>query len=434
MPRFHPGPMLPEPFVDRYIVPAVRVFLLASLLFSLSLGGCDKGGSASGSTSSTGSADAKGKQDGVDVELTKEAYEAARLRIAPARRADRRGALVAHGTLDLSPKRVAKIGSLVDGRVTSMRVTIGDHVKAGEVLATIESVAVGRARADYYQAQARLKQAEKELLREQQLQRDGVASERVVTAAHTDRDVAAFEARAAAERLRAVGLDPGAAGGAASGAVSLATPLAGVVLNAKARVGEAVAPADSLFTVGDLAELWLLVDVYERDLARVRAGDAVRVSAVAAPGRVFEGRVDHVHEAIDPARRAADVRIVLPNPDGVLRPGMSATARIAVGAEATSAPAPAATGAPSAAATAAPAPDERVVLVPRGAIQLIDGLAHVFVERGERKFEMRAIEAGAAYEGDVEVMRGLLADERVVVEGAFILKSQALREQMGAND
>jgi cobalt-zinc-cadmium efflux system membrane fusion protein len=359
------------------------------------------------------------QEQGVDVELAPQAQEAAKLAIEAARAAPRAGVLVAQGTLELSPRRVAKIGSLVDGRVVSMKAQIGDKVRAGEVLATIESVAVGRARAEYFQAQARLKQADKELSREKQLASEGVTSDRSVLQAQTDREVAGFEARAAAEKLRAVGLDPGSGERAAGGsALALATPIAGVVITAKARVGEAVAPADTLFTVGDLAELWLMVEVFERDLAKIHVGDAVRVTAVAVPGRVFEGRVDHVNEAMDPARRAADVRVVLPNADGALRPGMSATARVA-----TSAPE---AGDAGAAATA--------VLVKRGAVQFIDGLSHVFVEKGERKYELRAIEMGPAYEGDVEVTRGLAAGERVVVEGAFILKSQVLREQMGAND
>jgi cobalt-zinc-cadmium efflux system membrane fusion protein len=349
------------------------------------------------------------------------------------RLAPRLGALVAQGALELSPKRVAKIGSLVDGRVTSIRVQMGDRVKAGDVVAQIESAAVGRARADYFQAQARLRHADEELGRDKALVGSGAVSERTVTRSQTERDVAGFEARAAAERLRAVGVGPGGAGDRGGNGVTLVAPLAGVILEAKARVGEAVAPADTLFMVGDLSELWLMVEVYERDLAKVRPGDPVRVTTLAAPGRIFEGRVDHVMETMNPLRRAADVRVVLPNDDGALRPGMSAIARIAVG-DAPAAPAPSGSAAPLASAAPSAVPEAQAIVVPRGALQAIDGLMHVFVEKGERKYELRAVETGASYEGDVEIVRGLKAGERVVIEGAFILKSQVLREQMGSND
>jgi cobalt-zinc-cadmium efflux system membrane fusion protein len=176
-----------------------------------------------------------------------------------------------------------------------------------------------------------------------------------------------------------------------------------------------------------------MVEVYERDLAKVRPGDPVRVTTLAAPGRIFEGRVDHVMETMNPLRRAADVRVVLPNDDGALRPGMSAIARIAVG-DAPAAPAPSGSAAPLASAAPSAVPEAQAIVVPRGALQAIDGLMHVFVEKGERKYELRAVETGASYEGDVEIVRGLKAGERVVIEGAFILKSQVLREQMGSND
>ncbi|MFO0761370.1 MAG: efflux RND transporter periplasmic adaptor subunit [Byssovorax sp.] len=414
----------------------------AVLLLALALAA---GGPACGNKGSAQEApEAKPKlEPGVDVELTQEAQEAARIKVAPARVATRGGALTAQGTLALSPKRVAKIGSLVDGRVSAVRVQPGDRVKVGEALASIESAAIGRARADYFQAQARLRHAEDELRRDKALVGNGAVSERTVTKSQTERDVAAFEARAASERLRAVGVDPGTSGERTGNGVSLTAPLAGVVLDARARVGEAVAPADTLFTVGDLAELWLMIEVYERDLAKVRPGEPVRVTTVAVPDRIFEGRVDHVMETIDPARRAADVRVILPNADGMLRPGMSATARIALGdappaasgaPAASAAPAPSAAPLASASAMAGAAPEGQVVIVPRGALQGIDGLMHVFVEKGERKYELRAVEIGPAYEGEVEVLRGLAAGERVVVEGSFILKSQVLREQMGSND
>jgi cobalt-zinc-cadmium efflux system membrane fusion protein len=357
-------------------------------------------------------------EPGVDVELSPEAMKAAKLVVAPARLAPRGGALTVVGSLELSPKHVAKVGTMVEGRVTSVRAQMGDKVKAGEVLATIESSAAGRARAEHMQAEAKLQQAEKELAREKQLSGEGVSSQRALASAQTDRDVASVELRAASERLRAVGLGQ-RSGDAASGALALTAPMGGVVLAAKPKLGEAVQPSDDLFTVGDLSEVWLMVEVYERDLARVHEGDVARVTVLAVPGQVFEGHVDHIGEAIDPMRHAADIRVVLGNAKGALRPGMSATARLVT------------TGA---SAEAGDAGDANAVVIAKSAVQRIDGLAHLFIEKEGGKYELRAVELGAAYEGDVEVARGLAVGERVVVDGAFLLKSQVLREQMGSND
>jgi len=348
------------------------------------------------------------KTPGVDVELGAEALKAARVAVAPARKAKRGATLSAVGTLELSPKRVAKIGSLVEGRITKINVEVGDKVQAGGVLATIESASIGRARADHLSAMARLRAADKNVETVEQLVKRGIDPERSLVIARTERDVANFEVAAAAQKLKAVGID-GASG--ASG-IALVTPLAGTVLDTKARLGEAVASSDTLFTVGDLSEVWLVVDVYERDLAKVKIGDEATVTLLALPGKTFSGKVGHVSETLDPVRRAAFVRVVLPNADGALRPGTSASARILTGAGGS----------------------VEVVVVPKSAIQLIDGLAHVFVEKEAGKYQLRAVELGLANDPDVEVARGLDAGERVVVDGAFILKSEVLREQMGKND
>lgn len=346
------------------------------------------------------------KTPGVDVELRPEALAAAKLTVAEAKKGTPGGGLTAVGALELSPRKVAKVGALVEGRIAKIAVEPGDAVTAGGLLAAMDSPGAGRARADYLSALARMKAAERQSEGVEKLVKLGIDAERALLAARTDRDVAGFEVGAAAQKMRAVGID------ASGSAITLVSPIAGTVIEAKARIGEAVAPSDTLFVVGDLSEVWLVVEVHERDVAKVNVGDPARVSLLGLPGRSFEGKVGHVPPVIDPLRKIARVRVVLPNPDGALRPGMTAAARIALRGEAKG----------------------EVVLVPRAAVQLIDGLAHVFVEKEPGKYELRALELGAAGDADHEVRRGLAAGERVVVEGAFILKSELLREQMGKND
>ncbi|MEI8258135.1 MAG: efflux RND transporter periplasmic adaptor subunit, partial [Deltaproteobacteria bacterium] len=226
-----------------------------------------------------------------------------------------------------------------------------------------------------------------------------------------------LETRAAEQRLRAVGVTElgGGRGGVAS--LSLTSPIAGVVLEMNARLGQTVGADDTLFVVGETDHVWLVLDVYERDMDRVHDGDEVRVQTVAHPGRVFEGRVARLGAVVDRERRVATATVILANADGALRPGMSATARIL-----------------SSGGTAAGGDAGLAVVVPRGAVQTVDGQTLVFVQRGPGRFQMRPIERGADIEGDVEITRGLRAGEPVVVEGAFVLKSELLRSQMGVND
>lgn len=352
------------------------------------------------------------KEDGVDVKLGDKALAAAHLAVGKARTVPRRATVLASGRITFVPSRVARVGPPIAGRVGTVPVVPGQKVGRGAVLVTLESVEVGRARADYLSAKTRLTQAKSELEREQRLMAGGASSERALLVAQTESATAEAQLRAAQDRLSTLGLGAGANGQS----VALVAPIAGTVLELTARVGQPVGPTDTLVTVGETEQVWLEVDLYERDLGKVHVGDDVRVTSIAFPGRVFEGKVDQLGATVDPERHVLEARIVLPNTDGALKPGMTASARI-LGA-----------------ALAGDAGAGTAVVVPKGAIQNIDGQPFVFVEKERGKFELRPVERGEDIEDDVEIKRGLADGEPVVTDGAFILKSEALKAQMGAND
>ena len=349
------------------------------------------------------------KEPGVDVSLSPRALAGAKLATGKVQRVPRRSSLTVAGSVDFVPNRVARIGPQISGRVASVPVAPGQTVARGAVVVTLDSVDIGRARADFLEAKSQLALAESEMAREDRLIDAGASSERAQQSAHTSRDLARVGLSAAGDRLRTLG----ASAGQGSSGFSLVSPIAGKVLEVKARLGQPVGPTDTLIVVGETSQVWLAVDVYERDLARVHAGDDVLATAVAYPDRTFEGKVDQLASVVDPARRVLEARIVLQNPDGALRPGMTATARIL--------------GVPEANAPA-------VISVPRGALQTIDGQPFVFIERSAGKFELRAVERGVELEQGVEIKQGLTGDETIVIDGSFILKSEVLRSQMGSND
>jgi membrane fusion protein, heavy metal efflux system len=348
------------------------------------------------------------KEPGVDVSLSPRALSGAKLATGKVQRVPRRSSLTVAGSIDFVPNRVARIGPQISGRVASVPVAPGQAVGRGAVVVTLDSVDIGRARADFLQAKSQLLLAESEVAREDRLIDAGASSERAQQSARTSRDLARVGLSAASDRLRTLG----ASGQGASG-FSLVSPIEGKVLEVKARLGQPVGPTDTLVVVGETSQIWLAVDIYERDLAHVHAGDDVLATAVAYPDRTFEGKVDQLASVVDPERRVLEARIVLKNPDGALRPGMTATARILAVPEA---------GAPP------------VISVPRGALQTIDGQPFVFIEVGGGKFELRAVERGVELEQGVEIKQGLTGEETIVTEGSFILKSEFLRSQMGSND
>lgn len=353
------------------------------------------------------------KEDGVDVKLAPKALEAAHLSTAQPRSIARRASVTAAGKVDFVPSRVARVGPPIAGRVGTIPIVVGQKVGRGAVLITLESVEVGRARGDYLTAKTRVEQTKAEVDRESRLLAGGATSDRAVLVARTEQAQAQAQLRAAEDRLATMGL-----GASASGqSLSLTAPIAGTVLQVNARMGQPVGPTDTLVVVGETEQVWLSVDVYERDVGKIHVGDEVRVSSIAFPGRSFDGKVDQLGAVVDPERHVLEARIVLPNLDGALKPGMTATARIL-----------------AAAAGGDGGAGETALVVPRHAIQTVDGQPFVFIQHEPGKYEMRPVERGADLDDDVEIARGLKPTDTVVVDGSFILKSEALKAQMGAND
>lgn len=355
------------------------------------------------------------KAEGVDVELTPKALEAARLKTGKATRLPKRAVVVASGLIDFAPSRVARVGPSIPGRVGRVIAVTGQKVGRGALLVTVESAELGRAQADYAQSKARLAQTNAEVEREKRLVGVGASSERALIVAETDKGTAEADLRAAQQRLSTLGLGGESGGGGAP----LTSPLAGTVLEVRARVGQPVGPTDTLVVVGETAQVWLAIDVYERDVGKVKIGDDVKVVTIAYPDRTFTGKVDQVGAALDAERHVLEIRVILDNPDGLLKPGMTATARV-FGTQGNLAE--------------ADGGDARALFVPKGAVIAVDGAPFVFVEHEPGKYEMRAIERGDESEDGVEVKRGLKGDETLVVEGTFMLKSEALKAQMGSND
>jgi RND family efflux transporter MFP subunit len=155
--------------------------------------------------------------------------------------------------------------------------------------------------------------------------------------------------------------------------------------------------------------VWVQVDAYDEQMAGLRVGQSVHARTRAYPDRVFSGRIDNISAVLDPATRAVKVRVVLPNSDGALKPGMFADVDIEV----------------------ARGTRDAVLAVPAGAVQEDGGRQIVFVAVGEGRFERRVIEAGAAGHDWVPIRTGLAPGDVVVVRGAFVLKSELRKGELG---
>jgi cobalt-zinc-cadmium efflux system membrane fusion protein len=312
------------------------------------------------------------------------------------------------GELRVNEDAYAEVGSPIPARVSRVMAAPGDTVTVGQPLVELESADVGRARAAVNTAKARLHLARQTVERRRGLAADQIVPQREMQASEAELAQAEAEYRAAQEALTAVG----AAGGGGGAKFVLSAPVAGTVIDRTALRGRMTDSEHPLFIVGDLRRLWLIVHAFERDALRMRTSTTARVTFPALPGQSFSGTITRIGSRVDPTSRTIDVRIEVDNPSGVLRPGMSASASVPIGDS-----------------------NETVVAVPMEAIQRHPQGWCVFIPGEEEgHFEMRTVGRGRDLGGEVEIISGLRAGERVVVEGAFLLKAEADKARGGGED
>jgi cobalt-zinc-cadmium efflux system membrane fusion protein len=316
-------------------------------------------------------------------------------------------ALAVTGSITFDADRVSHVGSRSNGRIVAVRSDLGAQVARGQALATLESVEVGQIRAEEREAEALLKIAQENYAREQRLAEQGISSRKELLEAEAMLRRAEAALHSAEDRLQVLGAshDHGA-----GGEFTLVAPFAGVVVARDASLGEMATPADTLFTVADLSEVWIELDIFERDLARVRRGQSVAVLVSAYPSRSFPGRIVYVGDVLDPAKRTVRARVEIPNRDAALKPGMFATANIQVGG-----------GGPP------------MAVVPQDAVQTVEGKLVVFVP-GDTPGEFRTVpvEVGPTTDGNrIVILSGIAPGSRVVTVGAFALRSELSKGEIG---
>jgi len=299
---------------------------------------------------------------------------------APARVAFRDGAL-------------SRLVAPLAGRVVSVHVRTGDRVRPGDALVTLDCPEAAAARTAVATAAAALREAQSAHAREVRMFEQGVSTERERLAAETR----LAEAQAELSRAQA---SVGFVGTGSGTTVVLRAPLAGTVLSRSVAEGIAVQPGgDVLVEVGDPSALWVMADVFERDLPWVREGARARVTlpSVHAP---LEGRVDSVGAVVAGGSRTAPVRITLDAPVEGLRPGMFGRVRI-------------------------DAPDASLTL-PVEAVLLRNGRdSVVYVQQEVGTYERRPVVVAQPVDGRVQVIAGLSPGEQVVTRGALLLDGAA---------
>ncbi len=337
--------------------------------------------------------------------LTDAQIRDAKIVIEPVDEQDTDDTILTSGKVVFDDTRVAHVVSPVNGRITRIDAALGERVKKGSPLAIIDSPDIGIASSDVGKAMADFTAAEHDYHRKKDLFDQHAVSQADFEQSQDNYAKAKAELDRARQKLATL---HGGGGGQVTQGFALTAPIDGEVISRAVSPGVEVqgqyggGQAIELFTIGELDRVWVLADVYEMDLARVRVGSPVKVKIVAYKDKVFESKLDWVAGKLDESTRTIQVRCTFDNADRLLKPGMYATVSISVD-------------------------EKKTLALPHDAIVRMGDQTVVFVEVGKTpdgrvKFERRPVSVDEG-EGSkwVPVDHGIEKGAHVVVSGGILL-------------
>lgn len=318
-----------------------------------------------------------------------------KLAIEPVVEKDIRRELALPAVVEADPAHLIKVTPPLAGRVTQLKVTLGEQVKAGQPLVVIDSPDLAAAYSDYDRAKALLALSLKNRDRQRGLSKIGGAAEKDLQQAETDYVTAEAEDQRATAHLTQIGVDPDATN--KSRTVTVVAPMDGSVIDLGVAAGQYWNDATAaLMTIADLSRVWVTASVPENNIALIAKGESVDVTFIAYAGEVLHGTVLFASDVLDADTRRTKVRIAFDNPGRRLRPGMFATANFQ-------------------------AASQKRPVVPTSALLLKDDVTQVYVETAPWTFRARTVDI-AFQQGDRAYLTGSLkAGERIVVRGGVLL-------------
>ncbi|HEX8043368.1 efflux RND transporter periplasmic adaptor subunit [Candidatus Deferrimicrobium sp.] len=355
-------------------------------------------------------------QDGGDkqargVRLKPEIVQSGAVVVETAKKVALLGLVAATGKVESNADRTAHVSPRIPGKIVWVGASLGDTVAAGQILARLDSVELGQALSEYRKARSLVNLAKSNMDRIRFLIEKKIAARKEILQAETDYQKAMSEFHTDEERLRLYGLSPSEFEEHTEEKKILLpvhSPIPGIVTEKHTTVGELADPSKNLFTVADLSSLWVLVDINEKDLAKIGKGRPAAVSVGAFPESVFRGKVTYIADLVDEATRTVKARIEVANPGRKLKPEMFATVELTV-----------------------PPSRPPVLAVPEEAIVDLDGKKVLFITGDDAEFIPREVATGANGGGWVEITAGLKEGERYAAKGGFLLKSELKKGELG---
>jgi cobalt-zinc-cadmium efflux system membrane fusion protein len=233
------------------------------------------------------------------------------------------------GKITFNEDHVVKVFPLVSGDVTDEKVSLGDYVEKGQLLAAIRSSDMANYFNEYKSAQSELAIAKKNMEVTADMLSSGISSEKDYLTAQNDYQKALAQFNKVNEVLKIYGSSNQANDSIGSG-YSIKAPISGFIVEKKITAGMELRAdaADNLFTISDLKDVWAVANVYESDISKIKTGSETQITTLSYPDKIFSGKVERISNIIDPETKVLSVKIRLDNPDYVLKPGMFANISI----------------------------------------------------------------------------------------------------------
>jgi membrane fusion protein, heavy metal efflux system len=295
-----------------------------------------------------------------------------------------------------NPTTVVHIYPPISGRVLALKVLPGQEIAKGQTVGMLQSTDLQQARSDFEKARIEAARADLQLNRARDLLQHQVLAQKDFDDLQAIDQADHAELGRAKETLHILGYKETDT----SDLVAIRSPIQGVVLDVNTASGELQRSLDNatpIATIANINDVWLIADLYPRDVQAVRRGQPVEVRVNGYPDTVYHGVVDNVSDAVDPATLTLKVRVVLPNPHHLLKPQMYAA--VSVTNE-----------------------NQPAIVVPATAV-IRDGVStYVYVQTGENKYQRRDVTLGATHDTTVEITSGIHQGDRVVSTGAELLR------------
>jgi cobalt-zinc-cadmium efflux system membrane fusion protein len=321
-----------------------------------------------------------------------------------------RGTLRVPGSIQVDEQRMARIGASVTGRIKDIEATLGQNVKNGEVLATLNSTELAQNQLVYIKAAQQIGLQTKAVERARLLQEADVIGAAELQRREAELSAAQAELNAARDQLLVLGMSESAINkltqtGQIRSYSNVVSRISGTVISRKVNLGQVVQPAEELFIIADLSHVWVVAEIPEQQVDLIQVGEEVVVEIPALGNKQYKAKLIYEGDVVNPETRTVTVRSDLTNDNREIKPDMLVSMLIQSH------------------------PEQKLAL-PLQSIVRENDTTYVYVQLAKNKFRLREVELGQEHEGMVTVVNGVSEGEIVVADGAFHVNNERKRKEL----